>query len=159
MRKILLLQKWSNSNLITLQSVCQLQMLSRYSQCFMEYWNNINCWMNMNMQVITGCQQGLSRNQFGFLNTQHDRQGSPSGKRSWGEGAPTSLTLWISPHLKMMKLPTLKNQCPFHWKTKPPSKKLFLEKNPNIETASNILSFTYKKILENNWIVCSLRLF
>ena len=35
---------------------------------------NMNLQVNMNMQVNTGCQQGLSRNQFGFLDTQHGRQ-------------------------------------------------------------------------------------
>ena len=48
----------------------------------------MNLQVNMNMQVNTGCQQGLSQNQFGFLDTQHGRQVSPSGWGSWGEGAP-----------------------------------------------------------------------
>ena len=39
----------------------------------------------MNMQVNTGCQQGLSRNQFGFLDTQHERQVSPSRWGLWGK--------------------------------------------------------------------------
>ena len=84
-----------NSNLITFQSVWKLQMLLRYNQCFRKYWNNINRWMNMNMQVITGYQQGLSQNQLAFWILSVVGRFLQVGGGLWGKGALTSLTLSI----------------------------------------------------------------